>query len=250
MRSTQHYFWTSVLFLLGMVCFSFLFFFLLAGSWRQVLQWEVIWRYRVVFYQGWIETIEIASLALCLSSFMGAVIVIARRSSFVFLKTIAFSLVEIIRGTPLLTQILFFFYVIAHQIGIENRFFVGVFILSLFSSAYMAEIIRGGIETIPLTQWESARMLGLTRFQVYRYVILPQVFHRLAPAVTGQLASLIKDSSLLSIMGLRELTMAAQQVNAATYSTLESYFPLACGYLLLTLPLSMGSRWIEKKLAL
>jgi len=78
---------------------------------------------------------------------------------------------------------------------------------------------------------------------------LPQVLRHLAPALTGQFASLIKDSSLLSIIGIKEFTMAAQQVNAATYCTLESYFPLACGYLLLTLPLSLGSRLLEKRLS-
>jgi polar amino acid transport system permease protein len=227
--------------------FSFLCFFLLAGSLHEASQWETVWRYRAVFWQGWVETVMIAMVALVLSSLIGSLIVTARRSSFSWLRSIALGLVEVIRGTPLLTQILFLFYIAAHGIGLNNRFLAGVFILSLFSSAYIAEMIRGGIEAIPLSQWESAKILGLTRFQTYRYVILPQVLRQLSPALTGQLASLIKDSSLLSIIGIREFTMAAQQVNAATYCTLESYFPLACGYLLLTLPLSMGSRYLEKR---
>ena len=239
-----------IAFLIGFALFSFVLFFLLAGNLHDLFQWQMIWRYRFVFWQGWLETAAIAIAALAISSLFGGLIVMARRSSFVLLRSMAFGLVEVIRGTPLLTQILFFFYVVAHGIGLENRLIVGVLILSLFSSAYTAEMIRGGIEAIPLSQWESAKVLGLTRFQTYRYVILPQVFRHLVPTLTGQLASLIKDSSLLSIIGIRELTMAAQQVNAATYCTLESYFPLACGYLLLTLPLSLGSRWLEKKWAL
>lgn len=242
--------WVSISFLIGVTLFSFFCFFLLAGSMTDLFQWKMIWRYRLVFWQGWLETAALAIAALAISSLFGGLIVMARRSSFLLLRSMALGLVEVIRGTPLLTQILFFFYVIAHGIGLENRLVVGVLILSLFSSAYTAEMIRGGIEAIPLSQWESAKVLGLTRFQTYRYVILPQVFRHLVPALTGQLASLIKDSSLLSIIGIRELTMAAQQVNAATYCTLESYFPLACGYLLLTLPLSLGSRWLEKKWAL
>ncbi|MBM3856813.1 MAG: amino acid ABC transporter permease [Verrucomicrobia bacterium] len=237
---------TVIASLIGLALFCFLFFFLVGN---QTLGCETIWRYRAVFWQGWLETIIIALAALVLSSALGALIVAARRSSFVVLRSTAHGLVEIIRGTPLLTQILFFFYVVAHGIGLENRFIVGVFILSLFSSAYTAEMIRGGIEAIPLSQWESAKILGLTRLQIYRYVILPQVLRHLAPALTGQFASLIKDSSLLSIIGIKEFTMAAQQVNAATYCTLESYFPLACGYLLLTLPLSLGSRLLEKRLS-
>jgi len=240
----------GIAFVMGIALFSFVFFFLLAGSTSDLFQWKMIWRYRFVFWQGWLETAAIAVAALAISSLFGGLIVMARRSSFSLLRWLSLALVEVIRGTPLLTQILFFFYVVAHGIGLENRLIVGVLILSLFSSAYTAEMIRGGIEAIPLSQWESAKVLGLTRFQTYRYVILPQVFHHLVPALTGQLASLIKDSSLLSIIGIREFTMAAQQVNAATYCTLESYFPLACGYLLLTLPLSLGSRWLEKKWAL
>ncbi len=236
--------------LIAFLLFSFVCFFFLAESTRASLHWEVVWRYRAVFWKGWLETVMIAIAALFLSSVLGILIVMARRSSFLTLRATALALVEIVRGTPLLTQILFLFYVVAHGIGFDNRFLVGIFILSLFSSAYTAEMIRGGIDAIPLSQWESAKILGLTRFQTYRYVILPQVLRQLSPALTGQLASLIKDSSLLSIIGIRELTMAAQQVNAATYCTLESYFPLACGYLLLTLPLSIGSRCLEKKWAL
>ncbi len=235
--------------LIGFALFSFICFCFLAGSMQKTFQWEMVWSYRLVFWKGWLETLLIAVTTLLLSSLLGSLIVMARRSSFSWLRTMSLALVEIIRGTPLLTQILFFFYVVAHGIGLDNRFLAGVFILSLFSSTYTAEIIRGGIEAIPLSQWESAKILGFTRFQTYFYVILPQVLRQLSPALTGQLASLIKDSSLLSIIGIKEFTMAAQQVNAATYCTLESYFPLACGYLLLTLPLSIGSRYLEKKLA-
>lgn len=150
----------------------------------------------------------------------------------------------------MLTQILFFFYVVAHGVGLQNRLLTGIVILSFFSSAYIAEMIRASIEVIPQPQWESAKAIGLTTFQTYRYVILPQALRPLLPSLAGQLASLIKDSSLLSVIGIFELTLAAQQVNATTYCTLESFFPLAVGYLLLTLPISLGSRWLEKKIAL
>ncbi|MBX9577869.1 MAG: amino acid ABC transporter permease [Chthoniobacterales bacterium] len=234
----------------GLSLLSFSFFFFVAGSTHTAFQWETIWHYRRVFWQGWVETILIATAALFFSILLGSLIVMARRSVFWCLRILSLTFIELIRGTPLLTQILFFFYVIAHGIGLENRLIAGIAILSLFSSAYLSEIIRGGIEMIPLAQWESAKILGLTRFQTYRYVVLPQVLRHLSPALTGQFASLIKDSSLLSIIGIKEFTMAAQQVNATTYCTLESYFPLACGYLLLTLPLSIGSRRLEKKWAL
>jgi len=97
------------------------------------------------------------------------------------------------------------------------------------------------------SQLESARAIGLSRVQIYRYVIFPQAFRRTLPPLAGQFASLIKDSSLLSIIAVSEFTLNAQEVNAFTYSTLESYLPLAVGYLLLTFPVSFLSRWLEKR---
>jgi polar amino acid transport system permease protein len=124
---------------------------------------------------------------------------------------------------------------------------VGVLALSLFAGAYLAEMIRSGIESVRDSQLESARAIGLTRGQTYRYVIFPQVVRQLIPPLTGQFASIIKDSSLLSIIAVSEFTLNAQEVNAFTYSTLESYLPLAIGYLVLTLPVSLFSQALERR---
>ena len=152
-----------------------------------------------------------------------------------------------IRGTPLLVQILVFFYVVADAFGVGDRYVVGVLTLSIFSGAYISEIIRAGIESVGESQLESARAIGLTRVQIYRYVVFPQVTRLVLPPLTGQFASLIKDSSLLSIIAVSEFTLNAQEVNAFTYSTLESYLPLALGYLVLTLPISLVSRSLEQR---
>jgi len=215
-----------------------------------ILKWSLVWHYRSVFLHGWVKTFYISLLALFLSCLFGAFIVTMRRSSLKSLRLLGLIVIELIRGTPLLTQILFFFYIVAHEIGLENRLLTGILILSFFSSVYIAELIRASIEAIPHPQWESAKAIGLTTFQTYRYVIVPQALRPLLPSLTGQLASLIKDSSLLSIIGISELTLAAEQVNATTYCTLESFVPLAIGYLILTLPISFGSRLLERKLRL
>jgi polar amino acid transport system permease protein len=155
--------------------------------------------------------------------------------------------VEVVRGTPLLVQILIFFYVVADAFKIQSRYLVGILILSFFSGAYICEIVRSGIEGIGKSQIDSARAIGLTRLQTYRHVIFPQATRQILPALAGQFASLIKDSSLLSIISISEFTLNAQEVNAYTYSTLESYIPLAIGYLILTLPLSLWTRFLERK---
>jgi len=209
--------------------------------------WGAIWQYRQKFLQGWLMTVAISAAALLVSLLIGLLTALARRSAFLPLRYSAVLYVETIRGTPLLVQILILFYVVANAFGIDNRYVVGVLTLSLFAGAYLAEMIRAGIESIRDSQLESARAIGLTRVQTYRYVIFPQVVRQLIPPLTGQFASIIKDSSLLSIIAVSEFTLNAQEVNAFTYSTLESYLPLAVGYLLLTLPISLLSRVLERR---
>jgi polar amino acid transport system permease protein len=209
--------------------------------------WEAIWQYRQKFVQGWLMTLALSAASLLLSLIIGLLAALARRSAFLPVRYSAVLYVEIVRGTPLLVQILILFYVVANAFGMENRYLVGVLALSLFAGAYLAEMIRSGIESIRGSQLESARAIGLTRGQTYRYVIFPQLVRQLVPPLTGQFASIIKDSSLLSIIAVSEFTLNAQEVNAFTYSTLESYLPLALGYLLLTLPISLLSRVLERR---
>ena len=210
-------------------------------------QWHVIYDYRKVFLKGWLTTIVISAICFVLSSLIGILCALAKRSQLSVLRYLANLYVELIRGTPLLVQILIFFYVIANDLGLQNRFMVGIIILSIFSGAYLAEIFRAGIESISKSQLESAKAIGLTQTQTYRFIIFPQAFRLTLPPLAGQFASLIKDSSLLSIIGISDFTYSAQQVNSATYSTLESFFPLAIGYPILTLPISMWSKHLEKK---
>jgi polar amino acid transport system permease protein len=120
--------------------------------------------------------------------------------------------------------------------------------LAIFSGAYVCEIIRAAIESIEKEQFETSLSLGMSNYQMYRYIIFPQAFKRMLPALTGQFASIIKDSSLLSIIAISEFTMNAQEVDAITYSTLESYIPLAIGYLILTYPISYYTKSLEKKI--
>lgn len=217
----------------------------LQGSARQ---WDAVWAYRLTFWNGWLTTIRISIAALALSTLFGVVAALASQSRWIPLKAFARLYVEIIRGTPLIVQILILYYAVFHTVGLENRYTAGILILSIFSGAYICEIVRAGIEGVGASQWESARAIGLTPAQTYRYIVFPQALRGALPPMAGQFASIIKDSSLLMIIGLPEFTLSAQQVNSATYSTLESYLPLAIGYLVLTLPISFASRVLERHL--
>ncbi len=210
--------------------------------------WHAVLNYRSILLSGWLTTLAISVASLFLSTLIGIVFALARRSEILPLRYFGNIYVELVRGTPLLVQILIFFYVVADAFHVGNRYLVGVLILSLFSGAYISEIVRAGIESIGQSQLESAKAIGLTRAQTYRYVIFPQAIRLSLPPLVGQFVSLIKDSSLLSIIAVNEFTQAARDVNSITYSTLESYIPLAFGYLILTLPISLWTRSLEKRL--
>ncbi|RLS78015.1 MAG: amino acid ABC transporter permease [Planctomycetota bacterium] len=211
--------------------------------------WSGVWDYRQKFLQGWFTTVALSLAALLASTAIGVIAAQMMRSGIALVESAARVYVEFIRGTPLLVQLLIGFYVVASAVGLENRYVVGTLVLALFSGAYMAEIFRGGLDAIPRAQLDSARAIGLSPWQTLRLVVLPQAVRIVLPSVAGQLVSLIKDSSLLSVIAISEFTLNAQEVNSFTYSTLESYLPLAAGYLALTLPLSALSRWLERRFA-
>lgn len=210
--------------------------------------WESIYEYRQKFIDGFLITIYISFFALILSLIIGVVFAYGQNSKIILIRFFSRFYIEIIRGTPLLVQILIFFYVFANNLGFDNRYIVGTVILAMFSGAYVSEIIRAGVKSIDKGQYESAKSLGFTATQSYIYIIFPQAYKRILPPLTGQFASIIKDSSLLSIISISEFTMNAQEVNAYTYSTLESYIPLAIGYLALTYPISYYASRLEKNM--
>ena len=125
----------------------------------------------------------------------------------------------------------------------------GVIILSVFSGAYIAEIVRGSLSSLDAGQLEAARAVGFTRAQTLRYVVVPQLVSRTLPALTGQFASIVKDSSLLSVIAVIELTQTMQEISASTFNLFGTYFVLAGLYLVLTLPIMFASRWFERRLS-
>lgn len=210
--------------------------------------WISIYEYRAKFIDGFLTTIWISICALILSVLIALVNAFLLGSKSSFLNALGTFYVELVRGTPLLVQLLLIFYVFAQSFGIDNRYLVGIFTLALFSGAYVSEIFRAGLESIPKAQWDAARVMGLTDGKILKLIILPQAFRVVLPPLAGQFISLIKDSSLLSVIAISELTLNAQEVNSFTYSTLESYIPLAILYLLLTLPLSQVIKLLERKM--
>lgn len=210
--------------------------------------WGVVWQYRALFIQGFSNTVLVSCGAIVLGLAIGLAGGLARVSENIWLREAATIYVWVFRGTPLLTQIYIFYFCFAVIVHVDNPFLTGMVTLAFFAGAYITEMVRAGIESIPPGQWEAARSTGLTHSQALRSVVFPQAVRRIIAPVTGQFVSLIKDSSLLSVIAVRELTKGAEIVNAATYKTFEAYLPLALFYLVLTYPLSILTYHLERRI--
>ncbi len=155
--------------------------------------------------------------------------------------------VELVRGTPLLVQIFIFYFFIGTVLNL-SREFAGVAALALFTGAYVAEIVRAGVQSIARGQDEAARSLGLNAAQSMRHVILPQAFKRVLPPLAGQFISLVKDTSLVSVIAITELTKSGREAITTSFSTFEIWFCVAALYLVINLPLSHIAGRLERRL--
>lgn len=207
--------------------------------------WEPVARRWRLFVAGWTTTLALSVVSLVGATVVGTLFALAGRSRFLPLRYLSKIYVEVVRGTPFLVQILIAWYGVANAAGVNNRYLVGGVTLALFGGAYISEVVRAGIESIGKSQLESAKAIGLTPGQTYRYVIFPQALRLILPPLAVQFAGLIKDSSILSFIGVGEFAFDAKLVSDNTYSPLEAYLPLAAGYLLLTLPISHYTRKLE-----
>ena len=193
-------------------------------------------------------TLQISAISLVISTLFGLAAAIMRMSASPSARILARCYLEIIRNTPLLVQLFFIYFVLAPMLGF-SRFTAAVLSLSLFEGAYASEMFRAGITSIQKGQWEGAFSLGLSRWQVYRLVILPQAIRKMLPPLTGQAVSLIKDSALVSTIAIYDLTMRGQEIIAETYLVFEIWFTIAIIYLFLTVSLSTVAAAMEKYFA-
>ena len=201
-----------------------------------------------ILVKGLLVTLELSVISLFFAIIIGLVAALMRISANPFSKNLALLYIELIRGTPLLVQIFIVYFFIGTIFDIE-RFTAGIIALSVFSGAYVAEIIRSGIQSIPVGQMEAARSLGMNYTQAMSYVVLPQAFKRTLPPMAGQLINLIKDSSLVSVISITDLTKAGREAVSGSFATFEVWFAVAGLYLLLTSTLSWVVQRIEKRLA-
>lgn len=205
------------------------------------------WRVGILLIGLWL-TIKLSVISVILGIVIGLITGLARLSSSPAPKWLAISYIELIRGTPLLVQIYIFYFFIGQMFNLSNEA-AAILALSFFAGAYVAEIVRAGIQSIHRGQTEAARSLGMSYPVAMRYIILPQALKRIMPPLAGQFISLIKDSSLVSIIAITDLTKAGREIATSTFSPFEAFFTVAALYLILTFTLSMFVQYLERRYA-
>ncbi|ELS8949873.1 amino acid ABC transporter permease [Vibrio fluvialis] len=200
---------------------------------------------------GFGDTLSISLLSMVLAMLVGLVIALPALSRYRSLRRANRVYVEVVRAIPVLVLLLWVYYGLPALFDVSlNHFTAGVIALSLAESAFMAEVFRGGIQAIARGQHEAAEALGLSYWQKMRLVILPQALRQILPPLGNQFIYILKMSSLVSVIGLSDLTRRANELVVTEYLPLEIYTFLVLEYLVLILLVSQGVRSLEKKLAL
>lgn len=211
--------------------------------------------YYSYFISGTINTVFIAFFTVCMGVLIGTIVALMKLSKNVLMKVLAATYIEIIRGTPLLVQITIIYFSFpnflpqSQFLGMDpSRFIPGIIALSINSGAYVAEIIRAGIQAVDKGQMEAARSLGFTHWMSMRFIILPQAVRNILPALGNEFVVVIKESSIVSVIGIAELMFKTGIVSGATYIPREPLYIAAAIYFILTFTMSKFIGRVERKM--
>ena len=214
-----------------------------------LIDFSIFIDYAPALLLGFWMTIKIVIGAILLGMPFGLILALGRRSRLKIIRLSVISFIEIFRNTPFIIQVFMFFYVLPF-FGLRlSAEYIGVLALAAFGSAYFAEVIRSGIDSVPKGQFDSARAAGMSDWQIMRYIILPQTLPIILPAMTNQTLSLVKESAILSTITVGELTMAAITVQGATFRPFEAFIMVAILYWGLNETIAISMRLIEKKVS-
>lgn len=209
---------------------------------------ELIMRSVPLLLTGAAVTVQITALSVGFGLVIGMFVGLARLSAHLPVRTAAAVYVDFIRGTPLLVQIFLIYFALPILLGARiDPFVAAITACSINSGAYVAEIFRAGIQSIDKGQMEAGRSLGMTWAQTMRHIILPQAFKRVIPPLGNEFIAMLKDSSLVSVIGFEELTRRGQLIIARTYGSFEIWLTVAFIYLLMTLAISRLVAYLERR---
>lgn len=212
-------------------------------------EWSVFFQSIPMLMRGVKFTIVITLGGLSLGFFLGTLVGLMKLSKHALPRAAALTYIEAIRGTPMLVQAMFLYYGVPMALGIRiYPITAGVIIIAVNSGAYIAEIVRGAVQSIDPGQTEAGRSIGLTRSQTMLYIIWPQAFKRMIPPLGNQFIISLKDTSLLMVIGVGELLRTGQEIVAVNFRAFEVYLAVAVVYLAMTLSIAKGLRMVENHL--
>jgi len=212
------------------------------------LHFEIILDYIPAILAGLVTTVEISIMSILCGTVIGIAGALAKTSSKTILVALANVYVEWIRNTPLHIQILFIYFGLGIFFDI-SPIIASVAALSIFSGAYITEIIRAGIQAVPKGQTEAALSIGMTDLQIMFLVVMPQAIRKILPPLAGQFITLIKDSSLVSVIAMTDLTYVAKNIVTNTFRAFEVWLAIAVFYFVLSFVLSLAVRRLERSMA-
>ena len=223
-----------------------------------VTMYNLFIKYNNFFAEGVRNTLILSVFSVFFGTVLGAFMALARMSRIKPLRWLATAYIEFFRGTPLMVQLTFIFYGLP-MAGITfpeisfipdfSRFMAGIVAMSLNSCAYVAEVIRSGIQAVDDGQMEAARCLGLSKAQGMTMVVLPQAIRNILPALGNEFVTVIKESSVVSVIGIAELMFRTNGVKAKTYNVLECLAVAAVIYFVMTFTFSKIIAWTERRMA-
>lgn len=212
-----------------------------------MIDFTLIWESLPSLYQGTVVSLQITFVAALIGMGFGSILGLAEISSLKVIRLCVGIYVTLVRGTPMLVQILFIFYVLP-QLGLMIApFWAASLAIGLNSSAYVSQIIRSGVNAVPKGEIEASYTLGFSRFQTMVYIIFPQALRVTLPSLGNELITLVKDSSLASIIGVMELTKEASVIRSRTYDAFSILLAISIIYLVLTATLSLAIKYFEKR---
>lgn len=212
-----------------------------------VIDWVLFLESMPSLIEGAAFSISIAACSALVGTFGGIVLALMEKSGYSVIQKVAKSYIQIIRGTPMLVQIMFLFYV-CPQVGIwMSPIMAAITAMGLNSSAYLSQVIRVGVDSIDPVEWQATQGLGMNNWQTVRYLILPQTWRAILPALGNEATTLLKDSSLASVVGVMELTKAGALIRARTYDAFTSILAVAFVYFVLTLLLQQLFNLLEMR---
>jgi His/Glu/Gln/Arg/opine family amino acid ABC transporter permease subunit len=212
------------------------------------IDWDIVQTAIPLLAKGTLVTLQIALISGVLSILLGFALGLSALGNVRLLRLLVAGYVDFIRGTPLLIQIFLIFFALP-VVGVRlDEIWAGIVALSINTAAYMAETVRGGVGSVERGQTEAARSIGMTQSQILTYILLPQALRPMVPPLTNELITMTKNTSLLSVISVYELTRAGQAIISVHFVPFEIYLLLALYYYVLIKSLSWFSRWVETRM--